>query len=194
MLYCNNCLCTIPNYYNLCIICENSDLETLLEWNIPKCAWFSISDRSLSLTAANSSLLVTFWNSNFLPGTGGRASFSGNVITVFGSSGSIGMPVVNRLAKDGSQLIIPYRCDGYWLKEHKSMGELGQILFFVRSTTRFYIIEVNLHSSSLQPFHLKDEASIRKVVKYSNIVINLVGTFINTGWVAFVKYSTSNSY
>lgn len=53
------------------------------------------------------------------------------------------------------QLIIPYRGDAYFIRELKLAGDLGQVLF--------------------QPYHLQDEESIRKAVRYSNVVINLVG-------------------
>ncbi|KAK3796853.1 hypothetical protein RRG08_001198, partial [Elysia crispata] len=89
-------------------------------------------------------------------GTGGRSSFSGIVATVFGASGFLGRYVCNKLGKIGSQVIIPYRCDAYEVERLRLVGDLGQVLFF--------------------PFHLKDEASIRKTVQYSNVVINLIGS------------------
>ncbi|VVC33752.1 NAD(P)-binding domain,NAD-dependent epimerase/dehydratase [Cinara cedri] len=88
-------------------------------------------------------------------GTGGRSSFNGVVATVFGASGFLGGYLINKLGKIGTQMVIPYRGDSYFVKELKLTGDLGQVLF--------------------QPYHLNDEESIRKAVKYSNVVINLVG-------------------
>jgi NADH dehydrogenase (ubiquinone) 1 alpha subcomplex subunit 9 len=88
-------------------------------------------------------------------GKGGRGSFSGMVTTVFGASGFLGRYVVHRLAKIGTQVICPYRGEPYFVKDLKLAGDLGQILFL--------------------PFDLRDEASIRKCLKYSNVVINLIG-------------------
>ncbi|XP_030754524.1 NADH dehydrogenase [ubiquinone] 1 alpha subcomplex subunit 9, mitochondrial [Sitophilus oryzae] len=88
-------------------------------------------------------------------GTGGRSSFNGVVATVFGSTGFVGRYVCNKLGKIGTQLILPYRGDNYDPMRLKLCGDLGQVFF--------------------QHYNLKDEESIRKAIKYSNVVINLVG-------------------
>ncbi|KAJ8675842.1 hypothetical protein QAD02_011628 [Eretmocerus hayati] len=88
-------------------------------------------------------------------GTGGRGSFNGIVATIFGCSGFFGKFVANRLGKIGTQLILPYRGDHYDVAPMKLCGDLGQVLF--------------------HPFDLRDEESILKCIKYSNVVINLIG-------------------
>ena len=90
---------------------------------------------------------------NMKRGTGYRSSFSGTVATVFGASGMVGRGVCNRLGKNGSQIVIPYHRDFYDFQRLKVCGDLGQVLFM--------------------PYHLKDEESIRKAMKYSDVVINL---------------------
>jgi hypothetical protein len=62
--------------------------------------------------------------------------------------------------KIGSQVIVAHRCDPYDVKELKVMGDLGQILF--------------------HQIDLRDEASIKKSMKYSNVVINLIGRDFET--------------
>lgn len=88
-------------------------------------------------------------------GTGGRSSFNGVVATVFGATGFIGRYICNRLGKCGSQIIIPYRGDNYEPLRLKLVGDLGQVYF--------------------HPYDLRDEESIKKCIKYSNVVVNLVG-------------------
>ncbi|KAF7379876.1 hypothetical protein HZH68_016824 [Vespula germanica] len=96
-------------------------------------------------------------------GTGGRSSFNGIVCTVFGNTGLVGRYLCNRLGKIGTQachtyvqhLILPHRSDFYFCKQLKLCGDLGQVLF--------------------NPFDLRDEESIYKCVKHSNVVVNLIG-------------------
>lgn len=64
-------------------------------------------------------------------GTGYRSSFSGLVVTVFGSTGFLAKPLVNNLARMGCQVICPYRGEIYAAKNLKLAGDLGQVLFVV---------------------------------------------------------------
>jgi len=93
-------------------------------------------------------------------GPGGRSSFNGVVATVFGATGFLGRYTVNRLARCGSQVIVPHRCIEDHMKHLKPMGDLGQIMY--------------------NNFHLKDEASIEKCIQFSNVVINLIGRDFET--------------
>lgn len=58
------------------------------------------------------------------------------------------------------QVVIPYRGDPYMVNEGRTSGDLGQILF--------------------SHFHLEDDDSIRRAMKYSDVVINCIGSEINT--------------
>lgn len=88
-------------------------------------------------------------------GTGGRSSFNGMVVTVFGATGFLGPMVAYKFGKIGSQMIFPYRADFYPAMRLKPTGDLGQVLF------HFY--------------NLRDEKAIKESMKYSNVVVNLVG-------------------
>lgn len=93
-------------------------------------------------------------------GTGGRSSFNGIVATVFGCTGFLGRYVCNKLGKIGTQMILPYRSEFGDVIRLKVTGDLGQVLF--------------------QFCYLTDEDAIRKSVKHSNVVINLIGREFET--------------
>jgi NADH dehydrogenase (ubiquinone) 1 alpha subcomplex subunit 9 len=64
-------------------------------------------------------------------GTGGRSSFSGRVVTVFGATGTMGRVLCNRLGKEGSQMVVAYRGDEWDARALKLCGDLGQVWFQV---------------------------------------------------------------
>lgn len=70
----------------------------------------------------------------FPRGTGGRSSFSGNVVTVFGATGMMGRIICNRLGKEGTQIIVPTRGDQWDARSIKLVGDLGQVWFLVRKS------------------------------------------------------------
>jgi len=98
-------------------------------------------------------------------GTAGRSSVSGNTVTVFGGNGMVGRILLNRLGKEGTQLVVPYRGDPHDLRPLRLCADLGQIYF--------------------QEIDIRDPESIRKAVMYSNIVINCIGTDYETSNFSF---------
>ena len=85
---------------------------------------------------------------------GGRSSLGGHTVTVFGATGFLGRYIVNRLARQGCQVVIPYREE--MAKRHlKVTGDLGRVTF--------------------TEYDLRNTQSIEESVRHSDIVFNLVG-------------------
>ncbi|GMH38510.1 hypothetical protein BSKO_06394 [Bryopsis sp. KO-2023] len=100
-------------------------------------------------------------NNTLRKGPGGRSSVSGVVATVFGATGFLGRYVVNALAKMGSQVVVPYRCDDMDMQHIRQMGDLGQII-------------------CLPDFDVRDESKIKHAISQSSVVINLMGAQLET--------------
>ncbi|KAH9464749.1 hypothetical protein MJO28_001547 [Puccinia striiformis f. sp. tritici] len=87
-------------------------------------------------------------------GPPGRHSNTGLVATVFGATGFLGRYLVSKLAKQGTQVIVPYRDEDS--KRHlRVMGDLGQIVPL--------------------EFDLENEGFINECVRHSHVVYNLLG-------------------
>ena len=85
---------------------------------------------------------------------GGRSSLGGHTVTVFGATGFLGRYIVNRMARSGCTVVVPYREE--MSKRHlKVTGDLGRVVF----------LECDL----------RNIASIEESVRHSDIVYNLVG-------------------
>lgn len=85
---------------------------------------------------------------------GGRSSLGGHTATVFGANGFLGRYIVNRLARQGCQVVIPYREE--MAKRHlKVTGDLGRVTFI--------------------EFDLRNTQSIEESVRHSDMVFNLIG-------------------
>ncbi|CAA9962096.1 hypothetical protein HRS9122_03754 [Pyrenophora teres f. teres] len=86
--------------------------------------------------------------------SGGRSSLGGYTATVFGATGFLGRYIVNRLARSGCTVIIPFREE--MAKRHlKVAGDLGRVVFM--------------------EMDLRNTASIEESVRHSDIVYNLIG-------------------
>ncbi|XP_071482749.1 NADH dehydrogenase [ubiquinone] 1 alpha subcomplex subunit 9, mitochondrial-like, partial [Diadema antillarum] len=62
--------------------------------------------------------------------------------------------------REGSQIVLPHRCDPYWVMPIKLMGDLGQVMF--------------------RQYELRDHDLIRDIVSHCNVVINLLGKDFET--------------
>ncbi|KAF2155009.1 NAD(P)-binding protein [Myriangium duriaei CBS 260.36] len=85
---------------------------------------------------------------------GGRSSLGGHTATVFGATGFLGRYIVNRLARAGCTVVVPFREE--MAKRHlKVSGDLGRVVF----------VEMDLRNT----------ASVEESVRHSDIVYNLIG-------------------
>eukprot|EP00873_Tetraselmis_striata_P002194 jgi/Tetstr1/422458/TSEL_013296.t1 len=110
---------------------------------------------------AFSSDIVTFKNSALRGGPGGRSSVSGIRAVVFGATGFLGRYVVNKLARGGTQCILPVRNEHWEVAHLKQMGDIGQVII-------------------QQDFDIRDPAEIAAHCADANLVINLVGVHQET--------------
>ncbi|RDB18035.1 NADH-ubiquinone oxidoreductase subunit, mitochondrial [Hypsizygus marmoreus] len=92
-------------------------------------------------------------------GVPGYSAVSGHVVTVFGCTGFLGRYLVSKLAKMGTQVIIPYR-DEDEARIFKPMGDLGQIV--------------------RMEWDIRNENQIAECLRHSDIVYNLVGRDFET--------------
>ncbi|KAJ7175760.1 NADH dehydrogenase [Mycena filopes] len=101
-----------------------------------------------------------------LPGAGGKpvpvvshgppgySAVSGHTVTVFGCTGFLGRYLVSKIAKMGTQVIVPYR-DEDEARHLKPMGDLGQIV--------------------PMEWDIRSDEQTAECVRHSDIVYNLVG-------------------
>ncbi|KAL0581011.1 Protein-lysine N-methyltransferase efm5 [Marasmius crinis-equi] len=87
-------------------------------------------------------------------GPPGYSAVTGHVVTVFGCTGFMGRYLVSKLARMGTQVIVPYRDEDD--KRHlKLMGDLGQVV--------------------PMEWDIRNETQIEECLRHSDIVFNLVG-------------------
>lgn len=81
--------------------------------------------------------------------------FNGITATIFNGYSLVSKPVIARLGRTGTQMVIGYRGSRYEEEKTRICGGLGQIYY--------------------THYHLKDEASLHEAVKHSDVVINCIG-------------------
>lgn len=102
----------------------------------------------------NQDVRITRTGKPIITVSGGRSSLGGYTATVFGATGFLGRYIVNRLARSGCTVVVPFREE--MAKRHlKVTGDLGRVVFM--------------------EFDLRNTASIEESVRHSDIVYNLIG-------------------
>jgi len=86
---------------------------------------------------------------------GGRQSISGITATCFGATGFLGAYVVQKLARVGSDVIVPFRGDGLNTRNLKIMGDLGKVVPL--------------------PIDFAEAETLRRTMMRSNVIINMIG-------------------
>ncbi|KAH3947775.1 hypothetical protein HBH53_110780 [Parastagonospora nodorum] len=121
---------------------------------IPSMRIARLSTSAASQSRINLDVKITRTGKPILTVAGGRSSLGGYTATVFGATGFLGRYIVNRLARSGCTVIIPFREE--MAKRHlKVAGDLGRVIF----------LEMDLRNT----------ASIEESVRHSDIVYNLIG-------------------
>lgn len=92
-------------------------------------------------------------------GLGGRHSKTGYQVSVFGATGFLGKILTSKLAKHGTITIVPFR-NGRSKRHLKINGDYGV---------------VNFHE-----FDIRNLKSIEESVAHSDVVVNLLGSHLNT--------------
>lgn len=94
-------------------------------------------------------------------GSGGRSSVNGITATIFGCSGFVARYVAQALGSIGTRLVLPYRCDDLDVQHLRTMGDLGMIV-------------------PMRDFNARSDESVRSMVASSDVVINLIGSDVET--------------
>ncbi|KAF2087165.1 putative NADH-ubiquinone oxidoreductase 39 kDa subunit [Saccharata proteae CBS 121410] len=114
----------------------------------------TLAPTSLSARRGLQDVAITRTGKPIIRIAGGRSSLGGHTATVFGATGFLGRYIVNRLARNGCTVVVPFREE--MAKRHlKVAGDLGRVVF----------LEMDLRNTP----------SIEESVRHSDIVYNLIG-------------------
>lgn len=114
----------------------------------------SLGSAGMRQSRAISDIAITRTGKPILRVVGGRSSLGGHTATVFGATGQLGRYIVNRLARQGCTVVVPFRDE--MAKRHlKVTGDLGRVVF--------------------TEFDLRNTQSIEESVRHSDVVYNLIG-------------------